>query len=101
MIASLFTLSFSLVFYNHVPYNLKSRCAFNKKNIIVIDMSVYHHRAAQIVSDQILYSWRNKNKWINPFISNKAQQIVSPNNFPSPDALFQDIKKKNKNFSRI
>jgi hypothetical protein len=100
MIASLFTLSFSLVFYNHVPYkvpyNLKSRCAFNKKNIIVIDMSVYHHRAAQIVSDQILYSWRNKNKWINPFISNKAQQIVSPNNFPSPDALFQDIKKKTK-----
>ena len=59
-------------------------------------MSVYHHRAAQIVSDQILYSWRNKDKWINPFISNNVQQSVSSHDFPSPDSLFQDHSKKTK-----
>ena len=59
-------------------------------------MSVYHHRAAQIVSDQILYSWRNKDKWINPFVSNDVQQTISPNDFPSPDALFQDTQKRTK-----
>jgi len=59
-------------------------------------MSVYHHRAAQIVSNQILYSWRNKDKWINPFVSNNIQQTASPHNFPSPDALFQDYSKKTK-----
>ena len=59
-------------------------------------MSVYHHRAAQIVSDQILYSWRNKNKWINPFVSDDVQQTISPNDFPSPDALFRTHKKEQK-----
>ena len=59
-------------------------------------MSVYHHRAAQIVSDQILYSWRNKDKWMNPFISNNVQQSASPHDFPSPDSLFQDHSKKTK-----
>ena len=52
-------------------------------------MTVYHHRSAQIVSDRILYSWRNQNQWMNPFVSNNTQAIASPNNFPSPDAFHQ------------
>lgn len=59
-------------------------------------MTVYHHRSAQIVSDRILYSWRNQNQWMNPFVSNDTQATASPNNFPSPDALFQDRQKRTK-----
>ncbi len=59
-------------------------------------MTVYHHRSAQIVSDKILYSWRNQNQWMNPFVSNNTQASASPNNFPSPDALFQDWGKRTK-----
>ncbi|MAM16609.1 MAG: hypothetical protein CMC10_04865 [Flavobacteriaceae bacterium] len=59
-------------------------------------MTVYHHRSAQNVSDRILFSWRNEGKWLNPFVSEDTQQSASPNNFPSPDALFQDWEKKTK-----
>ena len=59
-------------------------------------MTVYHNRSAQIVSGRILYSWRNKNQWINPFVSINTQRTASPNTFPSPDALFQDWGKKTK-----
>ena len=59
-------------------------------------MTVYHHRSAQIVSDRILYSWRNQNQWMNPFVSTNTQASASPNTFPSPDALFQDWGKKTK-----
>ncbi|WP_075521896.1 hypothetical protein [Candidatus Pelagibacter communis] len=59
-------------------------------------MTVYHNRSAQIVSGRILYSWRNKNQWMNPFVSINTQRTASPNTFPSPDALFQDWGKKTK-----
>jgi len=57
-------------------------------------MSVYHHRSAQIVGDQILQSWRNNNKWINSFISKNVQQAMTPSDFPSPDINFQDSNKR-------
>ena len=57
-------------------------------------MSVYHHRSAQIVGDQILRSWRNNSKWTNSFISKNVQQSMTPSDFPSPDINFQDFNKR-------
>jgi len=57
-------------------------------------MSIYHHRSAQIVGDQILRSWRNNSKWTNSFISKNVQQSMTPSDFPSPDINFQDFNKR-------
>jgi len=57
-------------------------------------MSVYHHRSAQIVGDQILQSWRNNSEWINSFVSKNVQQAMTPSDFPSPDINFQDSNKR-------
>ena len=57
-------------------------------------MSIYHHRSAQIVGDQILRSWRNNSKWTNSFISKNVQQSMTPSDFPSPDINFQDSNKR-------
>lgn len=57
-------------------------------------MSIYHHRSAQIVGDQILRSWRNNSEWTNSFISKNVQQSMTPSDFPSPDINFQDSNKR-------
>ena len=59
-------------------------------------MTVYHHRAAQIISNQILDNWRNDQNWSNAFVSNVIEQSMSPSSFPSPDAHFQDRNRETK-----
>ena len=59
-------------------------------------MSVYHHRAAQNITNQILSNWRNAQTWSNSFVSNVVEQSMTPNEFPSPDAYFQDRNKRTK-----
>lgn len=59
-------------------------------------MTVYHHRAAQIVANQILDNWRGERNWSNAFVSNVVEQSMTPNEFPSPDAHFQDRNRQTK-----
>ena len=54
---------------------------------------MYHHRAASDIANFILNKWKN-NEWLNDFISNEIELVGSPNDFPSPDAHFQDRSKK-------
>ena len=56
---------------------------------------MYHHRAASDIANFILNKWKN-NEWLNDFISNEIELVGSPNDFPSPDAHFQDRSKKTK-----
>ena len=56
---------------------------------------MYHHRAASDIANFILKKWR-KNEWLNDFISSEIELVGSPNDFPSPDAHFQDRSKETK-----
>ena len=57
-------------------------------------MTMYHHTSAQTIADQILNSWRSREKWRNAFVS-KGIQLTRPSKpFPQADKCFQDFKKK-------
>jgi len=57
-------------------------------------MSVYHHRSAKKIGNQILSSWRTEELWRSNFIGNDAQLCSSEGVFPSPDRTFRDLTKK-------
>lgn len=57
-------------------------------------MTVYHHRSAKKIGNQILSSWRTEELWRSHFIGNEAQLCSSEGVFPSPDRTFRDLTKK-------